>query len=175
MQGDYSRFRASYAHEELAEHFLLTPAEHQLMAQCRCEVNRQGVAVLLTSLRYLGYFPPTLHEVPTDVTTFIAHQLGLLWEPRLPYPADEHTRRYHLALIRQDTGWRAPTAQDKTTLEQWLRCEGARDASTEEELLDWNVHMTTCAASRLTSPPSASSAASSAAPCTGSLTTCTSA
>jgi hypothetical protein len=68
MQGDYSRFRASYAHEELAENFLLPPAEHQLMAQCRGaekalsvgphKVNRQGVAVLLTSLRYLGYFPP---------------------------------------------------------------------------------------------------------------------
>jgi hypothetical protein len=81
------------------------------------------------------YFPATLHEVPTDVKTFIAHQLGLLWEPSIPYPADERTRRYHLALIRQHTGWRAPTAQDKTTFEQWLRSEGARDAPTEEELL----------------------------------------
>jgi Domain of unknown function (DUF4158) len=136
MKGNYPYFRASYSHEELAEHFLLTPAERQLIAQCRGEVNRHGVAVLLTSLRYLGYFPATLHEVPTDVKTFIAHQLSLLWEPSVPYPADERTRRYHLALIRQRTGWRAPTAQDKTTLEQWLRCEGARDASTEEELLE---------------------------------------
>jgi hypothetical protein len=54
MKGDYPRFRASYSHEELVEHFLLTSAEHQLIAQCRGEVNHHGAAVLLTSLRYLG-------------------------------------------------------------------------------------------------------------------------
>jgi hypothetical protein len=136
MRGDYPCFRASYSHEELVEHFLLTPTEYQLIAQCRGEVNRHGAAVLLTSLRYLGYFPATLHEVPTDVKTFIAHQLGLLWEPSAPYPADERTRWYHLALIRQHTGWRAPTAQDKTVLEQWLWHEGVGDAPTEGELLE---------------------------------------
>jgi hypothetical protein len=72
MKGDYPHFRASYSHEELVEHFLLTPAEHQLIAQCRGEVNHHGAAALLTSLRYLGYFPATLHEVPTDVKTFIS-------------------------------------------------------------------------------------------------------
>jgi len=59
MKGDYPRFRTSYSHDELVEHFLLTPAEQHLIAQCRGDVNRHGVAVLLTSLRYLGYFPGT--------------------------------------------------------------------------------------------------------------------
>jgi TnpA family transposase len=136
MKGDYPRFRVSYTQEELVEHFLLTPADHHLIAQCRGEVNRHGAAVLLTSLRYLGYFPATLHEVPSSVKTFIAHQLPLLWDPSGQYPADERTQRFHVALIRQHTGWRAPTADDKAQLEQWLRVEGTRDATTAEELLE---------------------------------------
>jgi hypothetical protein len=32
MTGDYPCFKASYAHEELVEHFLLSPAEHTLVA-----------------------------------------------------------------------------------------------------------------------------------------------
>jgi len=81
MKGDYPRFRTSYSHDELVEHFLLTPAEQRLIAQCRGDVNCHGVAILLTSLRYLGYFPGTPQEVPTDVKTFLARQLNLLWEP----------------------------------------------------------------------------------------------
>jgi len=78
MKGDYPRFRTSYSHDELVEHFLLTPAEQRLIAQCRGDVNCHGVAILLTSLRYLGYFPGTPQEVPTDVKTFLARQLNLL-------------------------------------------------------------------------------------------------
>jgi len=81
MPGDYPYFRTTYSHDEMVEHFLLTSAEQHLIAQCRGDVNRHGVAVLLTSLRYLGYFPETLQEVPTDVKTFLAHPLQLLWEP----------------------------------------------------------------------------------------------
>ena len=134
MPGDYPRFQASYTHDELVEHFLLTPPEQSLIAQCRGDVNRHGVAVLLTSLRHLGYFPASLQQVPTDVKTFLARQLNLLWEPSAQYPADERTQRYHLALIRQHTGWRAPTTDDKTALEHWLRHECAHEAPTEEDL-----------------------------------------
>ena len=136
MKGDYPRFRTSYSHDELVEHFLLTPAEQRLIAQCRGDVNCHGVAILLTSLRYLGYFPGTLQEVPTDVKTFLARQLNLLWEPSAQYPTDERTQRYHLALLRPHTGWRAPTADDKTTLEHWLQHESAPAAPTEEDLLE---------------------------------------
>jgi Domain of unknown function (DUF4158) len=134
MKGDYPRFRTSYSHDELVEHFLLTPAEQRLIAQCRGDVNGHGVAILLTSLRYLGYFPGTPQEVPTDVKTFLARQLNLLWEPSAQYPTDERTQRYHLALIRHHTGWRAPTADDKATLEHWLQHESAPAAPTEEDL-----------------------------------------
>jgi len=78
MQGDYPRFKVTYTHEELIEHFLLSPAERALVDTCRGEMNRHGVAVLLKAVQYLGYFPDELRHVPAVVRTFIAHQLQLL-------------------------------------------------------------------------------------------------
>jgi Domain of unknown function (DUF4158) len=85
MQGDYPRFKVTYTHEELVEHFLLNPAERALVDTCRGEMNRHGVAVLLKAVQYLGYFPDDLRHVPIVVRTFIAHQLGP--NPTLVSPA----------------------------------------------------------------------------------------
>lgn len=134
MQGDYPRFKVTYTHEELVEHFLLSPAERALVDTCRGEMNRHGVAVLLKAVQYLGYFPDELRHVPAVVRTFIAHQLQLLWDHTEAYPRHPSTRDVHLALIRQHTGFRFPTLQDKQALETWLRTEGAPGAPTDEEL-----------------------------------------
>ncbi len=40
MSGAYPQFQPSYSHEELVEHFLLTPADLQLVLACRGEANR---------------------------------------------------------------------------------------------------------------------------------------
>jgi|SRR5581483_1422060 len=132
MKGDYPRFKASYSHEELVEHFLLTTAEHALVSDCRGDVNRHGAAVLLKSLFYLGYFPNQLSSVPDEIKNFIATQLGLLWEPNIDYPTDERTQRNHIAMIRGYAGWRFTATQDKRELEQWLREEGAKTVYTKD-------------------------------------------
>jgi TnpA family transposase len=134
MKGDYPRFKATYTQDELIEHFLLTPAERALVDTCRGELNRQGVAVLLKALHYLGYFPDSLQQVPLDVRTFIGHQLQLLWDATADYPRHPSTRDVHLALIRQHTGFGFPTGQDKQSLETWLRTHGAPTAPTEDDL-----------------------------------------
>jgi hypothetical protein len=136
MAGDYPRFKASYTHEELVEHFLLSPAEHALIATCRGDVNRHGAAVLLKAVQYLGYFPDDLRQVPETVRTFIAHQLQLLWDHTADYPRHPSTRDVHVALIRQHTGLRFPTGRDKHELETWLRTHEALEAPTEEDLCE---------------------------------------
>jgi Domain of unknown function (DUF4158) len=40
----YPQFRSSYSHEEMVEHFLLTPAELQLVLTCRGDANRCAMA-----------------------------------------------------------------------------------------------------------------------------------
>jgi hypothetical protein len=136
MKGDYPRFRATYTHEELVEHFLLQPDEVEFVQSFRNEVNRNGVAVLLKALTYLGYVPPSFASVPEIVRIFIARQVDLLWDPTPMYPWESSTRDHHLAQIRHQTGWRFATAQDKTALEQWLQVHVAPDYATSEDLLE---------------------------------------
>jgi hypothetical protein len=60
MSGVYPYFKPCYTHEELVEHFLLTPADLQLALTCRGDANRCGMAFLLKALTYLGYVPEKL-------------------------------------------------------------------------------------------------------------------
>jgi TnpA family transposase len=134
MTGDYPRFKATYTHDELVEHFLLSADERALVDSCRGEANRHGIAVLLKAVQYLGYFPDTLEHVPATVRLFIAHQLQLLWDHTATYPWHSRSHDTHLALIRQHLDWRFPTAQDKQELERWLQTSAAPAAPTEEGL-----------------------------------------
>jgi hypothetical protein len=81
MSGTYPDFQSSYTHEEMVEHFLLTPADLSLVFACRGHVNRCGMALLLKTLPYLGYVPESLDRIPPEVHTFVAAQLGLLLGP----------------------------------------------------------------------------------------------
>ena len=137
MSGVYPYFKPCYKHEELVEHFLLTPADLQLVLTCRGDANRCGMALLLKALTYLGYVPEKLDRMPGEVRSFIAGQLGLLWDFCDQYRWDSRTRDQHLFLIRQHTGWRFPTAQDKEELEHWLRREAAFQAHTADRLFDY--------------------------------------
>ena len=136
MTGDYPRFQATYTHEALVEHFLLSPAERAVVDTCYGDVHRHGVAVLLKAIQYLGYFPDDFGQVPEAVRTFIAHQLQLLWDHTEDYPWPSRTHDRHLALIRSHMGWRFPAGHDQEALETWLRTQGAPEAPTEEDLCD---------------------------------------
>ena len=132
----YPQFRSSYSHEEMVEHFLLTPAESQLVLTCRGDANRCGMALLLKTISHLGYVPDPMPQIPEEVRAFVAAQLGLLWDSSESYSWDGSTLDYHLAQIRQHSGWRFPTAQDKEEVENWLRNQGAKEAHTADTLFD---------------------------------------
>ena len=122
--GDYPQFPDSLSEDELIEHFHLEQTDKQFIAQFRGDTNRHGVAVLLKSVLYLGYFPKNINEVPTEVKSFIASQLNPSEEKSQRYSRSSSTRRNHLAQIRQKTGFRFPNASDKEELEKWLRQTG---------------------------------------------------
>jgi uncharacterized protein DUF4158 len=107
----------SYSHEEMVEHFLLTPAELQLVLTCRGNANRCGMALLQKTISHLGYVPDPMPQIPEEVRAFVAAQLGLLWDSSEAYSWHGSTLDFHLAQIRQHSGWRFPTAQDKEELE----------------------------------------------------------
>jgi hypothetical protein len=47
MRGDYPRFKATYAYEDLVQYFLLSPADHAMVETCYGDANCHGVAVLV--------------------------------------------------------------------------------------------------------------------------------
>jgi len=120
----------------MVEHFLLTPAELQLVLTCRGDANRCRMALLLKTISHLGYVPDPMPQIPKEVRGFVAAQLGLLWDSSESCSWPGSTLDYHLAQIRQHSGWRFPTAQDKEELENWLRNHGAKEAHTADALFD---------------------------------------
>jgi hypothetical protein len=61
--------------------------------------------------------------------------LGLLGDVSEAYRWDSRTRGQHLFAIRQHTGWRFPTSQDKDDLERWLRREAACEVQDAKRLM----------------------------------------
>jgi Domain of unknown function (DUF4158) len=53
------------------------------------------------------------------------------------YRWDSRTRGQHLFELRQHTGWRFPTGQDKDNLERWLRREAACELQEAERLTEY--------------------------------------
>ena len=136
MKGDYPCFPTRYSREQLVVSFTLSLADLQFIDQFRGNVNRYGVAILLKSLQYLGYFPEQLDEVPDSIKSFIAQQLNLSGNLSAQYPWQTRTRDNHFAGIRQYTGFRFPTAADKENLDDWLRRDAAYQAMTFATLLE---------------------------------------
>src|SRR4029077_20281575 len=83
-----------------------------------------------------GLCADTMPQIPEEVRAFVAAQLGLLWDSSEAYSWQGSTLDYHLAQIRQHSGWRFPTAQDKEERGNWLRTQGAKEAHTADALFD---------------------------------------
>jgi len=80
MQGEYPHCKTPYVHDELVEHFLLSPAARTLVETCRAEAQRHGMAVFLKAVQSLGYVPPALQQGPEAVRTFMAPPLQRWWD-----------------------------------------------------------------------------------------------
>src|SRR5688572_25374430 len=94
MKGDYPHFKALYAHEELAEHLLLTPHERLLISQLRGDVNRHGAAVLLKSLSYLKALADKLFRLALIVYLSPSH--GKHVEEQLLYRLRRQSHGFHV-------------------------------------------------------------------------------
>src|SRR5690606_34302297 len=77
------------------------------IAERRGDQNRFGVALQITSARFLGTFLSDLSRVPLNIQTFIAGQLSISDMTVLyDYAKRDTTKREHTALIREYYGYR---------------------------------------------------------------------
>ena len=96
MANAYPQFRSSYSHEEMVEHFVLTPAELQLVLTCRGDVNVVGWRCSLKTFSHVGYVPGQMPQIPKEVRSQKASSIdaGLLglFATSLVLPLEEEKR-----------------------------------------------------------------------------------
>ena len=101
-------------------YFILTPADKEFVQSRRGGANRLGVALLLCSLRYLGYFPGKVRHTPENAVAFVADQLELPAGVLADYADRDETRWDHLPQVMDHLGFRRLHASDRKDLVVWL-------------------------------------------------------
>jgi hypothetical protein len=115
-----SQFPDEVTEADCIVYFTLTPADMEIISSRRGEENRLGIALLLCSLRYLGYFPASINHTPENVVAFVANQLQLSPFVLSDYADRDETRREHLPVLMQHLDFRRVQPDDRESLIAWL-------------------------------------------------------
>lgn len=99
---NYGRYAAEPNDVQLARYFHLDENDLALVLQRRGDQNRLGIALQLTSARFLGAFLADLTLVPKNVQLFVARQLSISSISILTqYARREPTKWEHYAQIKK--------------------------------------------------------------------------
>ena len=126
---------------ELKELWSLSPEEQVLLAG-RSASNRLGFAILLKFFQITGQFPKGRMDVPRQAVAHLANELGTSVSDFDDYSFSDRLLKFHRADIRAFLGFRAPTNEDATMAQQWLRKEALTERSTahlRESVRQWYV------------------------------------
>jgi TnpA family transposase len=115
-----NRFPAEVATDDLDRFFWLSDDERQLIQQLRRPHNQLGFGLQLSCLRYLGFFPEDLHQLPQAVIEYVADQLQVDPDVLAFYGQRGSTQRDHQRQIQTRLGYRRALSEDIQALEQWL-------------------------------------------------------
>ena len=115
-----SRFPQDMPSQDINKYFQLTEEEQEIAESQRGEHNRLGFALQLGCLRYLGFFPTNLFEVPPPVVEYVAQQLSVDPNTLNKYGRRANTPYDHQRQIQTLLGYRHATADDAVELQQWL-------------------------------------------------------
>ncbi len=126
--------KRQWTDEELEAHFLLQPAELDLVGGSKTDHNLLGFAVLLKYFQYEGRFPSQKQDIPAALTLHLAHQLGIAPEEFLSYDWEGRMIKTHRTAIRTFLGYRETTQQDEETLITWL-CQEVLGEQQQEDAL----------------------------------------
>ena len=99
-----NRFPEEITREELNSFFWLSPDDRQAISLIRGEYNRLGFALQLGCLKYLGFFPENLLQIPQVVAQYVAQQLEVVPELLAFYGKRTSTQRHHQRQIQKLAG-----------------------------------------------------------------------
>jgi TnpA family transposase len=83
------------------------------------EQNRLGFAILLCSLRFIGFIPENLETIPAEIIQYLAGQI-IIDEKVFPGYQRVRTRQTQIQEILIYTNFRRAEKADLETLEKWL-------------------------------------------------------
>lgn len=115
-----NEFPTNIETHDILSHFFLSPSDLEQIALQRGDHNRLGFALLLCSLRYLGFFPNNLQLTPVNAVDYLAEQLKLSAQALENYGQRDQTRREHQQVIMTYLGFRGLQAADESDLFNWL-------------------------------------------------------
>lgn len=116
------QFPQEISADDLNTYFRFTLADREHIDDLRGPTNQFRFALQLCALRYLGFCPDNVFEVPVAARLFVAGQLKLeLAHLDLDEKgARDQTRTDHLAKARDYLGWRLFKEEESRHLETWL-------------------------------------------------------
>ena len=106
QKAHYGQYAGEPSEGQLARYFHLSESDLAFVANRRGDQNRLGVALQLTSVRFLGTFLPDIAVVPTNAKQFVGRQLSIAVSALTDYAQRDTTKREHNALIRNQYGYK---------------------------------------------------------------------
>jgi hypothetical protein len=135
--------------EDVARFFELSPEDLRWVLSHRGDA-RLGVAVQLCSLRWLGFVPDLLAELPRPSLLALSEQLESDPDDLVLYGARAQTRTDHFHAVRERAGFRPFDQARRGALEKWL---GLRAIEHERPKVLWELCCEHLLAERIVRPP----------------------
>lgn len=135
-----SNFPSTIDENDLIAHFLLTPDDLALITSNRTETQRLGFALLLCSLRYLGFFPQNLLTAPDNIMLYLAEQTDSDVEAIISYGQRADTRQEHQRIIMNYLGFRWFKPSEERILFEWISqraLENDRPSTLLQQASEW--------------------------------------
>jgi TnpA family transposase len=115
-----SQFPLDIPESDLVVYFTLTPEDKKTAQRQYRTHNQLGFALLLCTLRYLGFFPTEMSDVPERVIVYVADQLEVLPDTLDTYLNRPENRLEQLGPVMAHLGFRRFERQDKEPFVTWL-------------------------------------------------------
>jgi hypothetical protein len=134
--------------EDVERFFELSPEDLRWVLAHRGDA-RLGVAVQLCSLRWLGFVPDLLAELPRPALLALSEQVESDPDDLMVYGARSQTRTDHFQAVRDRAGFRAFDQVERQVLEEWL---GLRAIEHERPKALWELCCEHLLAERIVRP-----------------------
>ena len=108
--------------DHLIQFFTFSHTDNLLISDLRRNHNRLGFSLQLCAVRYLGFCPENLSEIPIPILKYVANQINVPASIELlkTYGDREQTRTDHLTKILDYLGFRKASSEEFENIEKWL-------------------------------------------------------